>query len=166
MAAEGSKDGDILGFFKGLLGVWCDPRATNEQLAEAGRGDTEPRRHVAFQGNGEGASHAEPKGPDVGVGIVFESTREGDTGLIVASLLDGGPARASRQIQIGDELVAVGGNDVSNKTPTEIAPYMLGPEGSTVTLVFQRKKKQTTVCLRRGFVMQTANEIKVLPGDE
>eukprot|EP00961_Rhodomonas_salina_P185325 2502215-Rhodomonas_salina.2 len=48
----------------------------------------------------------------VGVGIVFESTRKGQTGLVVATLATGGSAARNGEIEPGDELVGVDGKDV------------------------------------------------------
>jgi hypothetical protein len=39
----------------------------------------------------------------------------------------------------GDELMSVSGKDVSKLNPSQIAPYILGPPNSTVTLGFRAK---------------------------
>mmetsp|Transcript_35963 Transcript_35963/g.73939 ORF Transcript_35963/g.73939 Transcript_35963/m.73939 type:complete len:174 (+) Transcript_35963:73-594(+) len=92
----------------------------------------------------------------VGVGIVFESTKPGQTGLVVASLASGGSAMRSAQIDPGDELVGVDGKDVGGMGPAQMAPLILGKQGSRVTMVFRAKDsdKQKTVQLTRSYIMR------------
>mmetsp|Transcript_55220 Transcript_55220/g.145739 ORF Transcript_55220/g.145739 Transcript_55220/m.145739 type:complete len:198 (-) Transcript_55220:100-693(-) len=75
--------------------------------------------------------------PKCGVGIVFAS--DGSGGLIVKGFVPKSTAAKSGQILENDLLVRVDGTDVHRWPVSEIAPLMLGPAGSTVTLGFLRR---------------------------
>ena len=66
----------------------------------------------------------------------------------------GGPAYASGQIEIGDDLVAVNDHNVEELDPRGIAPYILGPPGTKVKMDFCTKGgKMKSVVLQRGYTM-------------
>ena len=72
-----------------------------------------------------------------GVGIVFAS--DGSGGLFVKGFVPRSTAAKSRLIKELDLLVRVDGTDVHRWPVSEIAPLMLGPAGSNVTLGFLRR---------------------------
>jgi hypothetical protein len=72
-----------------------------------------------------------------GVGIVFAS--DGSGGLFVKGFVPRSTAAKSGKIQELDLLVKVDGTDVHRWPVSEIAPLMLGPAGSSVTLGFLRR---------------------------
>ena len=72
-----------------------------------------------------------------GVGIVFAS--DGSGGLVVKGFVPRSTAAKSGLIQEHDLLVRVDGTDVHRWPVSEIAPLMLGPAGSSVTLGFLRR---------------------------
>jgi C-terminal processing protease CtpA/Prc len=71
------------------------------------------------------------------VGIVFAS--DGSGGLFVKGFVPRSTAAKSGLIQEFDLLVRVDGTDVHRWPVSEIAPLMLGPAGSNVTLGFLRR---------------------------
>lgn len=75
--------------------------------------------------------------PKCGVGIVFAS--DGSGGLVVKGFVPRSTAAKSGLIQEHDLLVRVDGTDVHRWPVSEIAPLMLGPAGSSVTLGFLRR---------------------------
>jgi len=74
--------------------------------------------------------------PKCGVGIVFAS--DGQGGLLVKGFVPRSTAQ-NGVIQEGDLLLQVDGIDVQRWPVSQIAPLMLGPPGSSVTLRFGRR---------------------------
>ena len=82
-------------------------------------------------------NHTSAADKKAGIGLIFESTRPGNTGLAVSSIPPGGPAHACGKIEVGDFLVAVNDHNVEAFDPQRIAPYILGPQvGPRVPLLF------------------------------
>ncbi len=71
-----------------------------------------------------------------GVGIFFLQEKAGK--FYVASLVKGGSAERSGVIREGDVIVKVNGEDLTNKPLSALRGWILGPQGSYVTLAFQR----------------------------
>ena len=96
-----------------------------------------------------------------GVGIIFraESRKEGEFGLIVASLALDGPADKSGQVMVGDELVMIDNIDIQNTSAEFLAPLILGPPGSKVVLGLRRKDAGLrTVELTRGWTLKRTEQ--------
>ena len=94
----------------------------------------------------------------VGVGIVFQPDSTG--ALHVKSLAVGGPAEESDLVQIGDVLHEIDGHHVYRKPVGQLAPLILGQEGTFVRLGLQRESaggvsKLVDVQLRRGWSLQS-----------
>jgi C-terminal processing protease CtpA/Prc len=72
------------------------------------------------------------------VGIIFRlQGKIGDGGgLIVDEVIKGSPTDRQGQIRPEFQLVAIDEQDVRGMTPRQIAPLILGPPGSDVTLSF------------------------------
>jgi hypothetical protein len=96
-----------------------------------------------------------PMGKPVGVGIVFQPDNTG--ALHVKSLAVGGPAEQSALVHIGDILHEIDGHQVYRKPASQLAPLILGQEGSRVRLGFSREKfpRLIYVELRRGWSLQS-----------
>ena len=78
---------------------------------------------------------APPSAPDlVGVGIRLTETPPHR----VIELVPGGPAATAGGVQTGDQLVEVAGRDVSMMPMSAIRRLIVGPQGSTVSMVFVR----------------------------
>jgi hypothetical protein len=94
-------------------------------------------------------------GKPVGVGIVFQPENTG--ALHVKSLAVGGPAEQSNLVHIGDILHEIDGHQVFRKPASQLAPLILGQEGSRVRLGFSREKfpRLIYVELRRGWSLQS-----------
>jgi len=76
--------------------------------------------------------------PPCGVGIVFQPDSSG--ALHVKSLAVGGPAISclSGNVEVGDVLHEIDGHVVYRKPVTQLAPLILGQEGTKVTLGLKR----------------------------
>jgi len=125
------------------LGGCCSFRKVNELCAvEPTQPHSIPAASTAHaspqpaQGDSTGKPAATPSGELAGVGIVFRAEESGH-GLRVAALAVGGPADMAGKIGINDQLISLDKIDVRNMEPGELAPYILGPPGSAVTLGFQ-----------------------------
>ena len=72
------------------------------------------------------------------MGIIFRlQGKIGDGGgLIVDEVIKGSPTDRQGQIRPEFQLVAIDEQDVRGMTPRQIAPLILGPPGSDVTLSF------------------------------
>lgn len=78
-------------------------------------------------------------GSQCGIGVVFRMDNHG--ALVVDSLVPGGPAwESSTQggLQVADVLQTVDGKNVYRWPVAQLAPLLLGPEGTTVRLGVQR----------------------------
>lgn len=98
-----------------------------------------------------------------GIGVGLKQSSDGS--LLVTSLVEGGPAAKSRQIQVGDRLIQVNGTNI-DKTPLEKVMVMLrGNLGSTVKLVFLRTSKDgktetISVDLKREEIAVSENRVE------
>lgn len=99
---------------------------------------------------------AHQAGKPVGVGIVFQPDSTG--ALHVKSLAVGGPAEKCGLVNVGDVLHEIDGHHVYRKPVAQLAPLILGQEGTVVRLGLQRGNLQRLVFveLRRGWSMQPA----------
>jgi C-terminal processing protease CtpA/Prc len=92
-------------------------------------------------------------GKPVGVGIVFQPDSTG--ALHVKSLSAGGPAEKCGLVHAGDVLHEIDGHHVYRKPVAQLAPLILGQEGTIVRLGLQRGTLQRLVVveLKRGWTM-------------
>lgn len=81
-----------------------------------------------------------------GIGIVLT---ENFDGVFVAELVDGGPAKKSKKIKVGDQLLGVDGIVVEHESFEVILETLLGPHNSLVSLELLRKNKRKSVALHR-----------------
>lgn len=88
----------------------------------------------------------ENSGQAIGVGATVISNSDGY--LKVVAVSTGGPA-ATAGMQVGDEIISVGGNDVRDIGYTSAVSGLVGKVGSTVQLTLLRSDKQTTVTVTR-----------------
>lgn len=93
------------------------------------------------EANKEGLS-----GTYVGVGIRIEE-REGE--IVVSSPIEGSPAEQAG-LESGDVLVAVNGNDITEKNVSEVAERVRGPEGSEVSITVRRDGEERDFTLQRS----------------
>lgn len=104
-------------------------------------------------GVGNGINSPGLKGEKLcGVGITFVEDSNG--ALYVKSLVNGGSAALSGQIQIGDVLFEVNRNNVYCLNPEEIGGYLLGHEGTQVELGFKRSAQDP---VRRVLLLRSSN---------
>ena len=85
-------------------------------------------------------------GKPVGVGIVFQPDSTG--ALHVKSLAVGGPAEKCGLVNVGDVLHEIDGHHVYRKPVAQLAPLILGQEGTVVRLGLQRGNLQRLVFVR------------------
>lgn len=86
---------------------------------------------------------AHQTGKPVGVGIVFQPDSTG--ALHVKSLAVGGPAEKCGLVSVGDVLHEIDGHHVYRKPVAQLAPLILGQEGTVVRLGLQRGNLQRLV---------------------
>jgi hypothetical protein len=89
---------------------------------------------------------AHQAGKPVGVGIVFQPDSTG--ALHVKSLAVGGPAEKCGLVNVGDVLHEIDGHHVYRKPVAQLAPLILGQEGTVVRLGLQRGNLQRLVFVR------------------
>ena len=111
---------------------------------------------LPLQRRGVPSSSAPSKNNLAGVGIVFSTQgNSNSTGLVVASLAVDGPADKSGQVKAGDVLVSIDRIDVRGVSAEDLAPYILGPPGSKVTIGFDRPGQGIrNVEIVRGWTMK------------
>jgi len=85
-------------------------------------------------------------GEYVGIGITITLAASG--GAEVVGVNDGGPADKAG-VKTGDVLIAVGNEDVTTLSLTEITDRVLGKEGESVTLTFLRMEQRLTLDIVR-----------------
>lgn len=85
---------------------------------------------VLQQSEGANSSYA-PRGA-LGMVVTYNQERR----LIVSTIVPGGPA-ALRDIAVGDELLAVGGNSIKMLPPEQIFQSLLGAPGTSIELTLQ-----------------------------
>ncbi|MCB1068509.1 MAG: PDZ domain-containing protein, partial [Simkania sp.] len=95
-----------------------------------------------------------------GIGVVF---REDFDGIYVADLIQGGPAHRSQQVEIGDALMGLNGQSVTEMHFEEVLDLMKGGSGSKVTLQLQKQKtkEQHTVQLVREKIVMNDDRLSV-----
>lgn len=71
-----------------------------------------------------------------GVGIFFQ--QEGDGSVFVKTIVNGGSAEREGSVRVGDLIVAVDDRDVVGEPLATLRGLILGPQGSLVTLAFER----------------------------
>ena len=71
-----------------------------------------------------------------GVGLYLENNT-----FRIRQMLAGGPAEQSRKIRLGDRLVAVEGKQISRLSIDAVRDMLVGPEGSTVTLLLHSGRR-------------------------
>jgi len=86
-------------------------------------------------------------GKPAGVGIYFQ---ESGSDIVVNHLIRGGSAERSGKVQAGDVIVSIDDKDVRAKGVSEMRNFIVGPEGSTVNLGFNRNGQEFIVALLRG----------------
>ena len=91
-----------------------------------------------LQRRGVPSSSAPNKSNLAGVGIVFATQGNSNHGLVVASLAVDGPADKCGQVRAGDILISIDRINVRGVSAEDLAPYILGPPGSKVTIGFDR----------------------------
>ncbi len=97
----------------------------------------------------------------VGVGITVQANIDEVTGnqhgLLVQDVSSGGSA-LEQGVQVGDILVAVDGNDVTESAVTEVKQMVAGEAGTQVLLTFERKGKTVSVtCTRKALTVIPAS---------
>lgn len=80
--------------------------------------------------------YVEPVYSDEGAGKV-------QIGLRVKGLLEGSPAAVSGRVSVGDSLMQVEGVSVAGLKLKELAPLLLGPEGTTVRILLRSQAGET-----------------------
>lgn len=73
--------------------------------------------------------------PTVGIGVLLSGG--GSTPLTIEAIIDGSPASKS-QLKVGDQIVAVNGQDIAGKSYDQVRPLITGEKGTQVRLTLVR----------------------------
>eukprot|EP00288_Rhodomonas_lens_P019500 CAMPEP_0177691300 /NCGR_PEP_ID=MMETSP0484_2-20121128/1235_1 /TAXON_ID=354590 /ORGANISM="Rhodomonas lens, Strain RHODO" /LENGTH=112 /DNA_ID=CAMNT_0019201919 /DNA_START=111 /DNA_END=449 /DNA_ORIENTATION=+ len=96
-----------------------------------------------------------------GIGVNFRA--DGTGALLVASLIPGGPAEKTGQVQPNDVLYEVDGKNVYRSPLSTVSSNLLGPNESTVRVVFLRNAEQVQVSIVRAPVPNLMSVQKASP---
>ena len=117
--------------------------SSRDDSKKANNNATRNELHSGAPGNMPPANQT---GKPVGVGIVFQPDSTG--ALHVKSLAVGGPAEKCGLVSVGDVLHEIDGHHVYRKPVAQLAPLILGQEGTVVRLGLQRGNLQRLVYVR------------------
>lgn len=117
--------------------------ATTKQLDKNTRyADPDEARDNRFQRDGGG-----------GIGITVERTD--DKKILIRAVQDGAPA-AKAGVRVGDQIVAVDGESMVDKTLADVVHKLRGSVGQPVTLtVWRDGDRETAIEMRRGRIIPT-----------
>merc|ERR1712216_688687 len=156
----------LAGAFDGLWGAgnfacFCCRRCHNVLLLKSRAGKKSEARQNSLTPPGSLPAHQ--SGKPVGVGIVFQPDSTG--ALHVKSLAAGGPAEKCGLVQVGDVLHEIDGHHVCRKPVAQLAPLILGQEGTVVKLGLQRGSLERLVFveLRRGWSVLPVGAVQQAP---
>lgn len=99
-------------------------------------------------------------GTYVGVGIQIENR---DDRVVVTSPIEGSPAERAG-VESGDVVVAVDGDDITERDVSEIAERVRGPEGSEVQVTVLRDGEEITFDLLRAEIDSPSAYWAMIPG--
>ena len=89
-----------------------------------------------------------PPAPVSGIGVTINQSDQ-NTPIEVVDVIANTPA-AKAGVKKGDKILKVNGEDVTRLTTAEVADRVRGPEGSAVTLVFDRQGQQVELTMNRA----------------
>ena len=93
-----------------------------------------------------------------GIGVVF---REGIHGIMIKSLVSGGPADKTKKLQSGDRLIAINGRSVEGVSYFDAMQWLKQDPKGKVSLTIQRKgEKEFTVELLREKIILSDQRLK------
>lgn len=94
-----------------------------------------------------------------GIGVVL---REGIDGVIIADLVDGGPAQKSGRINPGDQIIEVDGAPIAEMTYSEVLAAMKGKGGKELRLTLKRgtSSQVEEITLTREKIMMNDGRLK------
>ncbi len=101
-----------------------------------------------------------------GIGVALQQTPEG---IVISSLIDGGPAIKSGLVLANDRILKVDGKSISGESLSNVMDLMRGTKGSNIELVLGRTvqegdkkvEKQVTVNLKRAPIAIEGDRIDV-----
>lgn len=99
----------------------------------------------------------------VGIGITIQMDPEQSV-YTVTSVTEGGPA-ADGDIQVGDVLLSVDGQEISEMDIDQVKKLVRGDEGTQVTLGLRRGETEFTQTLTRASIQETVSTLTMLDGD-
>ncbi len=93
----------------------------------------------------------ERQGTLVGIGVVFEEDADAAGNLVIARVLENGPADKAG-LKPGDAIKAVDGVAITSIPRKDIVHRITGEEGTKVTITFVRQGAEQTIEITRGVV--------------
>jgi carboxyl-terminal processing protease len=104
-----------------------------------------------------------PPAPVSGIGVTINQA-DPNTPIEVIDVIAGTPAERAG-VKKGDKIVKVNGEDVTKLTTSEVADKVRGPEGTPVTIVFDRSGQPVELTITRARFTSPLTESNVQSGD-
>lgn len=102
-----------------------------------------------------------PPAPVSGIGVTINQTDQ-NTPIEVVDVIPNTPA-AKAGVKKGDKILKVNGEDVTRLTTSEVADRVRGPEGTPVTIVFDRQGQNVELTMNRARFTTPLTESRRLP---
>lgn len=99
-----------------------------------------------------------------GIGVVLQ---QGVEGVVIAKVMQGGPAEKSGQFKVGDEIVKVNDTSVTGEPFQRVMELIRGDDGSALTITLKRKEnteeanKLIQVTLKRGPIVMNDDRVNI-----
>jgi carboxyl-terminal processing protease len=104
-----------------------------------------------------------PPAPVSGIGVTINQA-DPNSPIEVIDVIPNTPAQKAG-VQKGDKIMKVNGEDVSKLTTSEVADRVRGPEGSAVTITFDRGGTEVTLSITRARFTTPLTESRLESGD-
>src|SRR3954466_3898567 len=104
-----------------------------------------------------------PPAPVSGIGVTINQA-DPNTPIEVIDVIPNTPAEKAG-VKKGDKIIKVNGDDVSKLTTSEVADRVRGPEGTPVTIVFDRQGTSVELTMNRAKFTAPLTESRLESGD-
>ena len=104
-----------------------------------------------------------PPAPVSGIGVTINQA-DPNSPIEVIDVIPNTPAQKAG-VQKGDKIIQVNGEDVSKLTTSEVADRVRGPEGSSVTITFDRAGAPVTLTITRARFTTPLTDSRLEGGD-
>jgi carboxyl-terminal processing protease len=119
--------------------------------------------HTYYLDPDRAKSFNRPPAPVTGIGVQINKPDQSSPVEVIDIYPNTPAARAG--VQRGDKVVKVNGEDVTKLTTNEVAERVRGPEGSQVTLTFERQGGQIELTMTRARFQTPLTDSRLQDGD-